>query len=451
MPHWERLVAASGLFPPAPAKRDKPPTPVSTAKVVQRDMPLYLNGLGTVTAFKTVTIRSRVEGELTHVAFQEGQLVNEGDLLAQIDPRPFVVQRDQAAGQLARDEATLKSAKLTLSRYEGLLASKSISAQQYDEQAVLVQQTMAAIQTDQALVASAELQITYCGIVAPIRGRIGLRLVDKGNIVRANDPTGLAVITQLQPIALVFTIPQDDIGRVQRRMGGGHELPVDAFDRDLKLKLASGRLLAIDNQVDSTTGTVRLKAVFENEDGMLFPNQFVNARLLVDTKANAIVVPSAAVQRGPASMFVYIVKDDETVELRNVVTGPTEGSDTSIESGLEAGEIVVTDGIDKLRPGAKISTRAQGKDKSAKKDAKPQTEDRSPRGERRESTGKPNSSSSDGNSTPPSDGHGPEKAEAKSTPSSDVAPPSNADSSSTSAGPRPESVEKSEAAGKGSP
>ncbi len=357
MPYLEPLVGGSKAAPPKPARV----VPVSTAVVTRRDMPIYLNGLGTVTAFKTVTLRSRVEGELTKVAFTEGQIVHEGDLLAEIDPRPFEVQLAQAEGQLARDEATLKTAKTTLSRYEGLVSTKSIAAQQYDDQASIVQQTMASIQTDEALIANAKLQLTYSRIVAPITGRIGLRLVDQGNIVRANDPNGLAVITQLQPIALVFTIPQDDIARVQLRAGAGEPLEVQAYDRDFKLKLATGKLLAIDNQVDATTGTVRLKSEFPNEDGMLFPNQFVNARLLVDTKRDAIIVPTAAVQRGPAMMFVYVVKADETVELRNVVTGPAEGGETSIESGLEPGEIVVTDGLDKLQPKAKVAPREKNK------------------------------------------------------------------------------------------
>jgi multidrug efflux system membrane fusion protein len=348
--------------------------PVSTAAVKKRDVPLYLNGLGTVTAFKSVTIRARVEGELIKVAFTEGQMVHEGDLLAEIDPRPFEVQLNQAEGQLARDQATLKTAKSTLSRYEGLAASKSIAAQQVDDQVSIVQQTMAIIQTDEATVANAQLQLTYCRITAPISGRIGLRLVDQGNIVRANDPTGLAVITQLQPIALVFTIPQDDIARVQKGANAVENLTVDAFDRDFKVKLASGKLIAIDNQVDATTGTVRLKAQFANDDGMLFPNQFVNARLLVDVKRDSIVVPSAAVQRGPSSMYVYVVKDDETVELRNVVPGPSEGAETSIESGLQPGELVVTDGLDKLQPGAKVSGRQKQKDAGGeKREGKPDT------------------------------------------------------------------------------
>jgi multidrug efflux system membrane fusion protein len=276
-PQWLPQVKTwLGMDKPAATKPARV-VPVSTAVVKKRDMPLYLNGLGTVTAFKSVTIRSRVEGELIKVAFTEGQMVHEGDLLAEIDPRPFEVQLNQAEGQLARDQATVKTAKTTLSRYEGLASSKSIAAQQVDDQVSIVQQTMAMIQTDEATVANAQLQLTYCRITAPISGRIGLRLVDQGNIVRANDPTGLAVITQLQPIALVFTIPQDDIARVQKRTNATDNLVVDAFDRDFKVKLASGKLLAIDNQVDATTGTVRIKAQFANDDGMLFPNQFVNA------------------------------------------------------------------------------------------------------------------------------------------------------------------------------
>ena len=253
----------------AAAKGPPPPriVPVVTAIVQQKDMDVFINGLGTVTAFKTVTIRSRVEGELVKVAFTEGQIVKEGDLLAEIDRRPFDVQLQQAEGQLARDEATLKSADFTFKRYQELIVSKAITAQQVDEQRALVQQMAGAIQSDQAAVENAKLQLAYCHIAAPISGRIGLRLVDQGNIVRANDPMGLAVITQLQPIALVFTIPQDDIVRVQKPLNEGKPLVVDAYDRDFKTKLATGKLLAIDNQVDSTTGTVRLKAVFDNDDG----------------------------------------------------------------------------------------------------------------------------------------------------------------------------------------
>ncbi|WP_425616940.1 MdtA/MuxA family multidrug efflux RND transporter periplasmic adaptor subunit [Anatilimnocola sp. NA78] len=365
--------------------------PVVTATVGQRDMDLYLNGLGTVTALKTVTIRSRVEGELINVAFVEGQMVKEGDLLAEIDSRPFEVQRDQAAGQLARDEATLKAAKVTLERLERLFRADSVSTQEVENQLAIVQQTEGAIKSDRAMVADAELQITYCRIESPIDGRIGLRLVDVGNIVRANEANGLAVINQLQPIALTFTISQDEIPRVRKRMLEGEELQVDAYDRDFTNKLASGKLIATDNQVDSTTGTLRLKAIIDHNADSLFPNQFVNTRLLVDTLPNAIVVPAAAVQRGPEFSFVYVVTSDDTVELRQVEIGPTEGSETVIEKGLAPGEIVVTEGIDKLQPKTKVSTRnaqpkagmpavgkpAEGKPADSKDEQQPDSTDRS--------------------------------------------------------------------------
>ncbi|HET6426465.1 MAG TPA: efflux RND transporter periplasmic adaptor subunit, partial [Planctomycetaceae bacterium] len=294
-----------------------------------------------------------------------GQVVKEGDVLAEIDPRLFEAQRDQAQAQLARDQAALNSAQLTLNRYKDLLTNKFATAQQVDEQLSLVQQAEAAIKADNAMIANAELQLSYSRITAPISGRIGLRLVDAGNMVRANDPTGLAVITQLQPIALVFTIPQDDIIRVQRRMKEVDELTVEAFDRDFRNRLAVGKLVALDNQVDSTTGTVKLKAIFDNEDEVLFPNQFVNARLLVETEQNATVTPTASVQRGPNGPFVYVLQPDETVAMREVEIGPTEGTDTVVREGLQPGETVVTDGLDKLQPGSKVVTRDKKKAASA--------------------------------------------------------------------------------------
>ena len=363
---WLPLVQS--IFPKANAaatKKEDRPIPVRTAVVQQRDMPVFIKGLGTVTAFKTVTLRSRVDGELVKVAFTEGQIVREGDLLAEIDPRPFKAQLQQAEGMLAKDDAALQLAKFTLTRGQELLKRNSISQQEIDTETAQVQTMEGTVQTDQAMVATAKLQLTYCRIVAPVSGRIGLRLVDQGNIVHANDLTGMAVITQLQPIALVFPISQDDIPRVQKQMNAGQCLTVHAFDRNQKLQLATGKLAAVDNQVDSTTGTVRLKAVFYNEDGMLFPNQFVNAQLLVDTNRSAVVVPNAAVQRGPTSAYVYVVQPDERVKLRDVQVGLTEGADTAITSGLAAGEIVVTDGIDKLKNDALVST------KDAKESGKP--------------------------------------------------------------------------------
>jgi membrane fusion protein, multidrug efflux system len=366
---WPWIAGWISLIGHKPAQ--KPPQrviPVVIANVHRGDMDLYLNGLGTVTAFYTVTVRSRVEGQLIAVHFTEGQMVNKDDLLAEIDPRPFEVQLAQAEGQLERDRASLKVNKLSLARYNELLKTRSITPQQIDEQVALVDQMEGAIRTDLAAVDNAELQLTYSRITAPISGRIGLRLVDPGNMVRANDMNGIAVITQLQPIALVFTIPQDSISLVQRKANSGETLLVEAYDRDFKNKLATGKLLAIDNQVDATTGTVRLKAVFENKDNMLFPNQFVNARLLIDHRQDAVIAPSAAVQHGPDFDFVYLVKADETVDLREVEIGPTEGDRTVIESGLSSDDVVVTDGIDKLQRGAKVSTKkADGKKQAALK------------------------------------------------------------------------------------
>jgi multidrug efflux system membrane fusion protein len=348
------LIKLGGGVPPRPPK---PPVSVVTAIAQKQDMDLYLNGLGTVTAFFTVTLRSRVDGELIKVDFIEGQMIKQGQLLAEIDPRPFQVQLQQAEGQLTKDQAALKVANLDLDRYTALATSRSVTQQQLDEQKALVKQSEGAVQTDQATIDNAKLQLTYARITSPIDGRIGLRLVDPGNMVHANDVTGLAVITQLQPIALVFTIPQDDISRVQRKFGKDDKLVVEAYDRDFINQLAVGSLMAIDNQVDATTGTVRLKAVFQNEDNLLFPNQFVNARLLIDTLHDALVVPSAAVQRGPQSTFIYVVKSDSTIDLRDVEVGQTEGDRTAIVSGVQPGEVVVIEGVDKLLKGTKVAPR----------------------------------------------------------------------------------------------
>jgi multidrug efflux system membrane fusion protein len=369
---WPYLMALrSGAG--APAAKVSRPVPVRTATVEERDMPDFINGLGTVTAFKTVTLKSRVDGELVKVAFTEGEMVQEGDLLAQIDPRPFEAQLEQAEGTLSKDEATLELAKLNLIRVKELKKSNSIAQQQVDEQVAMVQQLEGTVQTDRGLVANARLQLSYCRIVAPVSGRIGLRLVDQGNIVHANDVMGMAVITQLQPIALVFPVSQDEIPRVQKRVNEGETLTVLAYDRGFTTKLATGKLYAIDSQVDVTTGTIKLKAVFDNEDLMLFPNQFVNARLLVDTIHNAVIVPSAAVQHGPNGDFVYVVQSDDKVDLRTVVTGHEEGGRRAIVTGLVPGEIVVTDGIDKLKRGSEITTLEKEKEKenAAKKEQEP--------------------------------------------------------------------------------
>jgi membrane fusion protein, multidrug efflux system len=342
--------------------------PVVAATAARGNMGVYLNGLGLATAFNTVTVRTRVDGELIKVAFQEGQLVHEGDLLAEIDPRPFQVQLEQAEGQMARDEATLNNAKVDLNRYQVLMSQDAIPKQQLDTQVAAVRQAEGVIKSDQAAIDSAKLQLVYCHIHSPLTGRIGLRLVDQGNQVHAADANGLAVIAQVQPIAVIFNIAEDNLPAVTKKIRAGAKLPVEAWDRDMKNKIASGLLLTIDNQVDQTTGTVRFKGSFANEDNTLFPNQFVNARLLLDTKRNVVIVPAAAIQRSPDSSFVYLVKPDSTVEVRNIVSSLTEGDQVAIDSGLAPGDMVIVDGVDKLQPGAKVSL---GKSGAAPKGAPP--------------------------------------------------------------------------------
>jgi len=324
------------------------------------DMPVYLDGLGTVTAINTVTVRSRVDGQLVAVGYREGQLVRQGDLLAQIDPRPFQVQVQQQEGQLAKDEAALKNARLDLARYQALLKEDAVSRQQLDTQVATVNQLEGTIKTDEAQVANARLNLAYSRITSPIPGRVGLRLVDPGNMVHASDPNGLLVITQLQPIAVVFTLPADQLPPVMAGMAKGDKLRVEAWDRERKKMLDTGSLEAVDNQVDDTTGTVRLKGLFTNEGYGLFSNQFVNARLLVDTLHGAVIIPTAALQRSPQGTYAWVVKPDSTVDMRTVTVAHTEGEDTAIGSGVAAGEPVVTDGVDNLQPGAKVTTAPPG-------------------------------------------------------------------------------------------
>jgi multidrug efflux system membrane fusion protein len=344
------------------------PVPVLAGPVRTADVGVYLTGLGTVTPLATVTVRSRVDGQLNRVLFREGEFVKSGQLLAEIDPRPFQVQLTQAEGQLAKDQALLKNALIDLDRYKTLFAQDSVAKQQLDTQAALVRQYEGTIKADQGVVDNAKLQLTYSRVTAPLGGRIGLRQVDPGNIVRASDANGLVVITQLQPISVIFTIPEDSVATVMRRLKAGEKLPVEAWDRAEKTRLANGTLMTVDNQIDPTTGTVKLRAQFTNQDFSLFPNQFVNARMLVDTLHEATVVPVAAVQRGNQGTFVYVVKPDNTVTVRPVKLGPTQREIVAIESGVTPGEQVVTDGADRLREGARIeiADRSQRPEKGGK-------------------------------------------------------------------------------------
>jgi membrane fusion protein, multidrug efflux system len=349
--------AANAAAVQARAARRSTAVVIATAR--QGNMPVTLRGLGSVAAFQTVTVRSRVDGQLINVAFREGQFVHQGDLLAEIDPRTYQVQLAQAEGQLARDQAQLKDAQVNLERYKQLFSDQVIARQQLDTQASLVGQFEGAIQGDKAAIDQAKLQLVYCRITAPLSGRIGLRQVDQGNIVHASDATGIATITQLQPIAVLFSIPEDYLPQVLKRLRANPNLPVDAYDRNGTEKLANGTLLTVDNQIDPTTGTSKLKAVFNNSDNTLFPNQFVNVELRLDTRQGAIIVPAAAVQRGPQGSFVYLVKEGKAF-VRPVTTGLSQGNDVSIDKGLASGDQVVVDGADKLTDGTKVDIRQPG-------------------------------------------------------------------------------------------
>ena len=350
---WQRPVATQQF-----GKRGGDPAgsvmPVVAVAAKTASINVYLNGLGTVTPLKTVTVRSRVDGQLMRVLFREGQVVKEGELLAEIDPRPYQAALTQIEGMMVRDQALLANARIDLERYRTLFAQDSIPKQQLDTQEALVRQYEGTVKLDQGQIDNARLQLIYSRVTAPIPGRLGLRQVDQGNIVHASDAGGFVVITQMQPITVVYTIPQDNLPVVLKLLKAGQRVPVDAYDREQKTKLASGALLTVDNQIDPTTGTVRLKAQFRNDDNNLFPNQFVNVRMLVDIRRDATTVPSAAIQRGAQGIYVYVVKTDNTVTLRQIKVGPAEADVTVVESGVETGELVVIDGTDRLREGAKV-------------------------------------------------------------------------------------------------
>ncbi len=328
---------------------------VGAATAAVGDVPVVLNELGTVTPLATVTVQTQINGQLTEVGFTEGQLVKKGDFLAQIDPRPYEYLKEQYEGQLAHDQGLLAQAQMDQKRYETLAQQNSIARQQAEDQVFIVQQYAGSVKQDQGLVDAQALNISYCHIVSPITGRVGLRLVDPGNYVQTTSNSGIAVITQLQPISVVFSVPEDDLPDITLQFNAGTPLTVTAYDRANVHQLAVGKVVAIDNQIDTTTGTVKVRAQFDNENNTLFPNQFVNVRLLVNTLHNTVTVPSSAIQRGAPGTYVYVINADDTVSVRNVSTGPIDGNVTAINSGLSAGDRVVVDGTDRLRDGLKVT------------------------------------------------------------------------------------------------
>jgi len=336
------------------------PPQVGVVPVARGDMPVALNQLGTVTPLTTVTVKTQLSGYLMQVAFREGQMANEGDFLAQIDPRPYEVALEQARAQLAKDQALLRNAVLDLQRYNTLVAENSIARQTRDTQEALVGQYQATVKADQAQVDAQKLNLTYCRIISPVTGRVGLRQVDPGNYVQVSDPNGIVVITQVKPISVIFTTPEDNLPQVMRRLRGGATLDVIAYDRSGANELARGTLDTVDNQIDTTTGTVKLRAIFDNKEETLFPNQFVNIKLIVNTIRETDILPNSAIQRGAPGTFVYVVKPDRTVAVQKVTLGPTDGQRVAIMSGLQPGDNVVVDGTDRLRDGAKVAVESAG-------------------------------------------------------------------------------------------
>jgi multidrug efflux system membrane fusion protein len=340
-----------------PASR---PVPVSTATAHQGDIGIYLNALGTVTPVYTVTVTSRVQGEITKVYYHEGQMVKKGDPLVEIDPRPYQAALTQVEGQLAHDQAVLNEAKIDLDRYQQAFTRNAIAKQQLDDQQQVVFQDEGTVKNDEGQLANAKVNLVYTQITAPIAGRVGLRLVDPGNIVQANSSTALVVITQLQPITVIFSVAEDSLGQIQQQLSKGKKLAADAFDRAQTTKLASGTLLTLDNVIDPTTGTLKLKAVFDNADNALFPSQFVNIRLLVDTQRGVTLIPTPAIQRNAQGAFAYVIKSDQTASIRTITPGTTDGTVTAVQ-GLEPQEVVAINGFDKLLDGGKVTVRQPSK------------------------------------------------------------------------------------------
>jgi membrane fusion protein, multidrug efflux system len=357
------LVLFHLIFGGKPARTGNPPQVVSAAKATLGDMPVILNELGTVSPISTVTVLPQLSGYLTEVGYQEGQDVKKGQFLAQIDPRQYEIDKQQAEAQLAKDQASLDQARADLARYEQLHQQKSIAEQTYIDQKFTVAQDEAAVKADKAAIAQYELDLTYCRITAPVDGRVGLRLVDPGNYVTASSSPGIVVITSMKPTTVQFTVPQNSLGQVLQRFNSGSKLPVTVYNSDNTKQLAAGTLYAISNQMATSTGTVTLRATFPNDDESLYPNEFVNARLLVDTMTQAVLVPTPAVQSGAPGDYVYLVNADDTVSVHKVTQGPSDGKNTVILSGLSAGQTVVTDGMDRLNDGAKIKI-AQAKSES---------------------------------------------------------------------------------------
>jgi membrane fusion protein, multidrug efflux system len=372
--------------PPEPGGRGRNNGPMSIVPEVvgKGDIGVNINALGTVTSLATVTIRTQISGYLQKIDFTEGNEVKKGDLIAEIDPRPYEATLAQAKGQLARDEAALKGAQVDLARYQGLAAQNAVPRQTLDTQVALVAQNQGTIEADKAAVKSAEVNLNYCRIVSPLDGRVGLRQVDQGNYVTPGDATGLVVITQLQPISVLFTVPEDNLQAISKRTQAGAVLPTTALDRTGNTKLADGSMQSFDSQIDPTTGTIKLRATFANDDRMLYPNQFVNIRLLLDTHKDVTTISTAGIQRGAPGTFVYLVNDDSTVSVRPVKLGVTEGEKVEVLSGLKPGDHIVIDGADKLRDGAKVVIRSETNPTQTNSPA-PASPDKSGGGKRRRS------------------------------------------------------------------